>query len=308
MDSALILAGEGYGNLIMATPVMRALIDLGYQVDALVECNWEDAGTLLLDTDVRSVYTSRTGAVAMTQYDVAVRTTWAKPRGLLRARRWLSCPRCDFRVSHEIDANLAALEPLGYVGPLPAPFCTRKPLACDLRRFKQLAGPKSRPFDWNAPYRVICPGWGGRDREQWRRKAWPHWKELIEAEPDAQWLAVGAKRDWEPWMEEAGLCAAVGLPISMAAGILKGAECVISVDNGLAHIAGALGVKTVVLFGATSEVKSAPRGPGVRIVTADIECRPCQLTGRWRDCRDWKCMSAIGADRIRAAIAMEAEQ
>ena len=84
--------------------------------------------------------------------------------------------------------------------------------------------------------------------------------------------------------------------------ILRNADCVIAVDNGLAHMAAALGVKTVTLFGATNEVKNRPLGRDVRIVTADVDCRPCQMTDRWGACEDFRCMREITVARVLEAM------
>jgi heptosyltransferase II len=46
-------------------------------------------------------------------------------------------------------------------------------------------------------------------------------------------------------------------------------------DSGLAHIAGALDVPDIVIFGSTSWEKSKPVGKNVRVISTNIECAPC---------------------------------
>ena len=71
-------------------------------------------------------------------------------------------------------------------------------------------------------------------------------------------------------------------------------------DSGAMHIASALGVRTVAVFGATDDVGTGPTGPLARIVREPVECSPCLK----RECPiDHRCMTRVGADRVaRAAL------
>lgn len=281
---ALILAGEGYGNVIMATPVMRAVQALGYETHVLVEDNWGDAGTLLQGCGLAGLYGNR-AEIGETHFGVVVGTVWRQNIRGIPADRYVLPDRCDMRVTHEVEANMTAVRELGYAGATPAAFCS----CTDAR------------VDWD--YIALCPGYGGHNRQEWGRKQWPHWEQLVAEHPDTQWVMVGTARDVEPWMRDR-VCMTTDRPIREAASLLQSARAVVSVDNGLAHIAGALGCRTIVLFGATSEVKNAPRGPGVEIVAADMDCRPCQMTAAWNQCRDWRCMSDISVDMVADALGL----
>lgn len=66
-------------------------------------------------------------------------------------------------------------------------------------------------------------------------------------------------------------------------------------DSGAMHIASALGIPTVTVFGATDHVATGPTGPLARIVREPVECSPCLL----RECPiDHRCMKAVDADRV----------
>jgi heptosyltransferase-2 len=71
-------------------------------------------------------------------------------------------------------------------------------------------------------------------------------------------------------------------------------------DSGAMHIASALGVPTVTVFGATDETTTGPTGPLTRIVREPVECSPCLK----RECPiDHRCMTRVEADRVaRAAL------
>jgi heptosyltransferase-2 len=65
------------------------------------------------------------------------------------------------------------------------------------------------------------------------------------------------------------------------------------------HLAAALGVPTVAIFGSTDPDLTAPLGGGHRIVREKVDCSPCFL----RECPiDYRCMLRIEPDRVTHAI------
>jgi heptosyltransferase-2 len=72
-------------------------------------------------------------------------------------------------------------------------------------------------------------------------------------------------------------------------------------DSGAMHVASALAVPTVAVFGATDDATTGPTGPLARVVREHAECSPCLL----RDCPiDHRCMTRVTADQV-AAVALE---
>jgi heptosyltransferase-2 len=72
-------------------------------------------------------------------------------------------------------------------------------------------------------------------------------------------------------------------------------------DSGAMHVAAALGVPTVTVFGATDETGTGPTGALARVVRRHAECAPCLL----RECPiDHRCMTRVTADEV-AQAAME---
>ncbi len=72
-------------------------------------------------------------------------------------------------------------------------------------------------------------------------------------------------------------------------------------DSGAMHVASALGVPTVAVFGATDEAATGPAGPRARVVREPVECAPCLL----RECPiDHRCMIRLEARRV-AEVALE---
>jgi len=70
---------------------------------------------------------------------------------------------------------------------------------------------------------------------------------------------------------------------------------IVANDSGPMHLAAALGIPLVAVFGSTDERATGPMGTRVRIVKQDVECSPC---GR-RECPiDFRCMSDLSVEEV----------
>ena len=66
-------------------------------------------------------------------------------------------------------------------------------------------------------------------------------------------------------------------------------------DSGGMHIASALGVPTIAVFGATDDIATGPTGPLARVIRQPVDCSPCLL----RECPiDHRCMTRVEADIV----------
>ncbi len=75
-------------------------------------------------------------------------------------------------------------------------------------------------------------------------------------------------------------------------------ELYLTNDSGPMHIASALGVPTVVVFGATDDEATGPTGSQSRVIRKQVECSPCLL----RECPiDHRCMTGVSAERVAEA-------
>ena len=69
----------------------------------------------------------------------------------------------------------------------------------------------------------------------------------------------------------------------------------ISNDSGLMHVAGALGVPTIAIFGSTNPVTTSPAGEKSLVIRKEISCSPCLR----KECpTDFRCMTSITADEV----------
>ncbi len=98
----------------------------------------------------------------------------------------------------------------------------------------------------------------------------------------------------------AGRAATLSMPtrsLRELAELLRRADLFIGADTGPMHIAAAVGVPVVALFGPKDPVLHRPYTQRSRIVRAGVECSPCTK----RTCNDVRCMTAITVDMVLAA-------
>jgi heptosyltransferase II len=80
--------------------------------------------------------------------------------------------------------------------------------------------------------------------------------------------------------------------------LIQACAVMLTNDSGPMHIAAALKVPLVALFGSTSDVKTGPYGGGI-VIHKHVECSPCYK----RVCPiDFKCMKRIEVDEVYQAI------
>jgi heptosyltransferase-2 len=107
----------------------------------------------------------------------------------------------------------------------------------------------------------------------------------------------------------AAVAAGAGTPLNVAslagvttladqAGLCALAAVAVCNDSGLAHLAAAVGARTVVIFGSTSSAWTAPLGARVRVVQHAPVCSPCFQ----RRCRiGTPCLEAVTVNEVEAA-------
>jgi len=72
-------------------------------------------------------------------------------------------------------------------------------------------------------------------------------------------------------------------------------------DSGITHLAAALKVPTIAIFGPTDTQQWAPRGPRIAIVREPVECSPC-TTHVMKSCAHHQCLTGILPDKVWCEI------
>lgn len=77
---------------------------------------------------------------------------------------------------------------------------------------------------------------------------------------------------------------------------LAGMNLVVANDSGPIHMAAALGVPVLAVFGPTDPKRTGPYGAGNRVVTAEVPCRPCYRKRCDQDVPE--CLARITPERV----------
>ena len=149
----------------------------------------------------------------------------------------------------------------------------------------------------------------------WATKLWPEamWVELAGLAEAAglqvllPWGNRPERRRAERIAAQTGAVLLPALGLVELMGELRRARLAVGVDSGLAHLAGALGTPTVVVYGGTSSALTGCRSAGARNLQAKFPCAPCLS----RTCRyqgpaaKWRgavvappCYGALGPDAV----------
>lgn len=179
-------------------------------------------------------------------------------------------------------------------------------------------------LDPGEPVVGIHPGNSFRKRKKMRRwvhrtdlRAWPEdrWCSLIcgmfRINNRVQILLFGSKHDrstnerirrrvvlCEPEIRLADAAGKTDLPL--AAAVLERFCLFISTDTGPIHMAAALGVPLLGLYGPTRYDETLPFSAEQEAVVlrSSLDCQPCYGTSRQKRCRDNLCMQAIRVDDV----------
>lgn len=84
--------------------------------------------------------------------------------------------------------------------------------------------------------------------------------------------------------------------------VISQCDLMISVDTGLMHIAGALGIPVVLLAGPTPVTKVHPITSDYKVVRKFISCAPCYQTALWTLCKDPICMKQININDVLSQV------
>lgn len=121
----------------------------------------------------------------------------------------------------------------------------------------------------------------------------------------AKIILFGSKDDKEVATEIASLSShklinlAGRTSLSEAIALIERSRLFITNDSGLMHIAAALNVPVIAIFGSTSPERTGPYGKGHHIIYKNVECSPCLK----RECpTDFKCMDLISVDEVYSIV------
>lgn len=274
MKIAIGLA-SGLGNCVLMLPVAKALQSLGHEIALYVEDDNDSA-----ELWHRCAYADRVvKAPAALDCEKLMCGLWrpASWRGIGGIARYQCLP--PYRES-EAESNFKLARDMGYAG--------ERPDVSDWCRAL------NRTPRWDIG---IVPGCKGG---YWLRKRYPGMKDVV-----AFYLAQGKSvavfgQDGDGVREIPGE-SVITPNLADLPDALAGCRLIIGTDSGVTHLANSLGIPTVVVHTASCPTKATPVHSCYRqVYRTDLACRPCQSTGRWEQCREWRCRE-ISPDTVIAA-------
>ncbi len=143
---------------------------------------------------------------------------------------------------------------------------------------------------------VLNPGAAYGSAKRWHEDRFADVADILAAEMDCGVAMIGSEGE-RPIAEQirARMKRRVAIlsgqtSLETLIGVLAESSLMITNDSGPMHIAAALGVPTVAVFGSTDERVTSPVGRRTRVVKNPVECSPCLL----RECPiDHRCMNGV---------------
>ncbi len=146
---------------------------------------------------------------------------------------------------------------------------------------------------------AFCPGSTNSRAKRWHTESYARLNDKIQNESNANVILVGAIDELEVSLEVAAksntkpIVLTGKTDLAEVTAVLSVCDLLVSNDTGPAHIAAALGTKTLIIFGPTNPVTTQPWNS--EIVYKNVECSPCML----RDCPiDHRCMTRILPEEV----------
>jgi len=155
-------------------------------------------------------------------------------------------------------------------------------------------------------YAVLCAGASYGPAKRWPARRFSSLSMKLAEEMGLKTVKVGSESEKE-YLDsiEGGKGADINIAGKVGVrgliSVLKGASVVVGNDSGPVHIASALGIPTVSIFGSTSPDWTAPRGKRSLVLSSELECSPCFK----RECPLYdhaKCLDDITVREVYNAI------
>ncbi len=332
MQKILVIKLRYIGDVLLATPVLRALRERFPDAHLAVAVNRGTEDVLKWNPDLNEVLVvERSGLAAQFQFlqeirrrgfdcvidltdgdrsAVLARCSGAPVRiGLNEEHRWrgllyTTVVRPGPATVHRVERDLETVRPLG-IQPKAGPLILQTSPQDDedaARWLKEMAG-ENTP---NSAKQLVMLQPGAR---YWF-KAWPaeRFAELAGrlAEKYGCRVLIGGdarERDLAEAIRANARAAAVSLAgrltLRQYAAVLKRCALFVGNDNGPMHMAAALGVPLVALFGPSNPAEWGPRGARTEVLYRGLDCRRCFHPTCTRG--EESCMRQITVDEVFAA-------
>lgn len=298
-NKALVVIGDGLGNVIEQTPLVYAVSQMFAETNIWLPRSRPDIPSLLQGMpNVNKVSTS--WEVDFDNSDVMF-GTWLAARKVkgqeFPGGRYIGGSPLTKQRS-EADVCLDPVRRVGWEGDMPPYY-----IGWD-------EWPDPADYTHDGP--IIGITTGRLHRPMWRFKAYPpvsyaRMVELLQEQfrGKARFIQLGWEHD-QKIPHDAVIDTRHRGTLRQTMGLVSCCNIFVGNDTGLCHASAALGVPTVVVFGPTLQSKALPPKNAVA-VSAGLECQPCQPTGMGRYPKskrkcDHECMQTLDPAKIAEAV------
>lgn len=321
----LVIRPGGMGDMVLLLPTLKALRAQFPAARMDLVCEKRNAPILSLAGfgDCAILYDASPlfllGRLARGGYDIAVDTEQFHYFSALMAALCRAPVRIGFKISpgrNLLYTHLVSYDMEGYEA---AQFARLvRPLQIELRDSDTagclVANAVALPAALGTMFTAGSPAIAMHVGSTTRYKAWSPAKfaELARKLSDrhgARIVLVGGRGDrrsaeavaMEARLGERLVSVAGELTLAQTASVMSRCSMFVGGDSGLSHVAVALGVSTVTLFGPSDSRKWGVRSERNAIVEKELACAPCFIFGYHKLCRSIACMDRISVDDALAA-------
>lgn len=331
MDNILVIKLRYIGDVLLATPVLRALREAFPQARLTMAVNRGTEEILTGNPDLTEVLVVDRGGVGadlrflgeirrqrfdcvidLTDGDRSAMMAWASGApvriGFNAEHRWRGLLYTLIVTSssvHRVERDLAAVRALGIEPKTDLPILNLSPQEeHEAAELLEEIGAESANGVGGRPLVLLHPG------ARYWFKAWPaeRFAELADRLTDAyrcQILVGGADQDGDmvDRIRTHARCdlkvLAGRVDLRQFAAVVKRCAVFIGNDTGAMHIAAAMGTPIVALFGPSRPAEWGPRGRDIAVLYKGLDCRPCfhPTCRRGED----NCMRQISVEEVFAA-------
>jgi len=275
-DQVQVHLGAGIGNIVLATPLLLGLHKSGFVTDVVLAADYPETADLLRPWSVvREVFTHRQRFPDGKTYSYTIPGIppfyWQRYARLFAGlKNALSRPPDALFYQNEQAYYWSFARRLGSQSERP---CYTLPITSTFS------------FDSSQGTLVLAPGC---KTGEMAAKRWPYFSKLADQFDDV--TVVGTSDDLQqPNGEPINFSRHVKsfidqLTLRETAELIAGAGAFVGNDSGLSHIAGAVGIPTLMIFGPSPDQTLGRFPSNVRVLRRGSPCEPCWFGSRFRSC------------------------
>lgn len=283
---------QGLGNFIEFTPALRAMAstDPSGKIDLCTSLVWSDHRKEAME-EIAKRLPFINSVLSIDDIDEVKYKTWfwtpwtlCGDGELFKKKKPYAAPKWDQGKKHESDYYLdIARNQYGYHG--------EKPKQMIVPALKPLIDKKGKKLV------VLCNGGFAQLSVFKRWDGFTDFSKILKSFfPDVLTAKIGLAGELDN--VNADLDFTSKLSFVETAKVIQQADLMVTTDTGSMHVADALGIPMIVLWGGAVLEKNRPYEAMNKIVHLGLKCQPCINRVAYRFCKDFKCIRGIGIGEV----------